>query len=251
MAIGILIGTVIVLSLALSFIPNVRRQRIWRVRMVTFVCRRILVILNVTCAMSWSESKSRSRSRAILLIPNHVSYLDAVIIHSFFPSIFITSKEVSETRGLGFLAKICGCSFVERRCRLNVRKDIQDLSSILLQGINVTLFPEGTTTPGTHIQAFKSSLLQAALESQCLVRPACIRYENIDGEPVTDLNRDIVAWYGDMTFFDHFCNLLRTKRILVSVFVLPELRFRRQKSRKIMALQAWEAIQMALETQNL
>jgi lyso-ornithine lipid O-acyltransferase len=79
----------------------------------------------------------------------------------------------------------------------------------------VTLFPEGSTSPGDGLMEFKKTLLESAVRSRCRVLPVAIKYLAVDGARYDESTRDTVAWYGDMTFFPHLVRLAATKSIEV------------------------------------
>jgi 1-acyl-sn-glycerol-3-phosphate acyltransferase len=158
-----------------------------------------------------------------LLISNHLSYLDILIISSLRPSCFVTSVEIKESFGLGPLTKIAGCLFVERRSRQNLSQEINEITEGLRQGLSVTIFPEATSTNGEQVIRFKRPLYAAAIEAEKSVLPLCLNYTSIDGKSVSLGNRDKVFWYGDMDFLPHLWNLLAANSVSVSVIALDTI----------------------------
>jgi len=74
----------------------------------------------------------------------------------------------------------------------------------------VVFFPEGTSSRGASVLPFKASLFEVAVQAELPVHTASIRYETPAGVTPAWLS---VAWWGDMTFFDHFLRLLTLPRI--------------------------------------
>lgn len=148
-----------------------------------------------------------------LVISNHMSYFDILILASVRPTIFISSVEIQKTPFLGFIASIGGTFFVERRNAKLVKLEIGKISELIKDGFNVVLFPEGTSTDGSQILPFRSSLLASATSAKVDVVPACIKYDRIDGEKFSSENCDYVCWYGDMSFAPHLWNYLKTKHV--------------------------------------
>lgn len=146
-----------------------------------------------------------------LIISNHMSYFDILIYSAVRPAVFISSVEMQNTPLLGFVAKLGGTFFVERRNPKLIKLEIGRMSELIAEGFNVVLFPEGTSTDGSVILPFRSSLLAAA--SGVEVVPACIKYEEIDGQPFSKDNCDYVCWYGDMTFAPHLWNFMKTNSV--------------------------------------
>jgi 1-acyl-sn-glycerol-3-phosphate acyltransferase len=213
--------------------PVVRRARGARVTQV--VSRLLLRVLNIRCALETESGEASFDRTPCLFLPNHVSYVDALLISAYVPAIFVTSREIEATPVLGQLTRATGCVFVERRHKGDVLRDVDQIAGLLNQGASVTLFPEGTTSPGDRLLAFKKTLLEAAVRSRCRVRPVAIEYLAVDGAPYDSSNRDAVAWYGDMRFFPHLIRLAATRSIDVRMTVMEAVPFRAHGSRKQLA----------------
>jgi 1-acyl-sn-glycerol-3-phosphate acyltransferase len=214
-----LFGVFIIGALILRFYAvtdvNKRRISIW---FTTKMCRIGLKVFGIKASSSGTENIAPSGR---LIISNHMSYLDIIIYASIAPTVFISSVEVRHTPFLGFVAALGGTFFVERRNPKLIRLEINGISELIESGFNVMLFPEGTSTDGSEILPFRSSLLAAAGDSVLIV-PACLRYDSIDGEFFSAKNCDYVCWYGDMSFAPHLWNFLSTKQTLArAVFFEP------------------------------
>jgi hypothetical protein len=62
-------------------------------------------------------------------------------------------------------------------------------------------------------------LFEASVATQKSILPITLNYRSIGGEKFNRNNRDVVCWYGEMTFFDHFLKILEQDKIEVEVFV--------------------------------
>lgn len=207
------------------------------VRLTRRLCGALIWLLNLRCEIDGLEALE-TNDKPLLILSNHMSYVDVIVLNALLPSVFVTSREIEETAVLGWITKAAGCAFVERRNIWQVQEDIVRLAALLSRGFNVTLFPEGSTSSGEEILEFKRTLLEAALRSRCRVIPVCLRYERVDGRPYGLTNKDSVAWYGKMTFFPHLWRLMLLRSIDVRVSVLGEVAFRGHKSRKRLAHEA-------------
>jgi len=195
----------------------------------------MLKLLNVTCIIEADASQDFDTHAGMLIIPNHMSYLDVLVINALFPAVFVTSREIEKTPVLGQITKVAGCTFIERRHKRDLHRDVDRLSALLNDGLNVTLFPEGTTTAGDQILDFKKSLFEAAIRSKARVVPVCLRYETVDGEAFSSANHETVAWYGSMEFLPHLLKLVSVSSITVRLTVLPDMQFRAHRCRKRLA----------------
>ncbi|HOK80025.1 MAG TPA: lysophospholipid acyltransferase family protein [bacterium] len=166
---------------------------------------------------------SQFQNKSYFIVSNHVSYIDILVISSFFPASFITSVEVAKDVFLGTLAMLGGSLFVERRKKSRLIKDLETVSDVLESNLNVVLFPEGTSSDGEKILPFKKTLFRAAIKHSVPVLPLYLRYVSVDGMPVSNNNRDLIYWYGDMKFFPHFMSLLKLNSINANLFILPEI----------------------------
>ncbi len=156
-------------------------------------------------------------NRGSLIVGNHMSYLDMIVLAAIRPSVFVTSVDMGATFFLGTMAEIGGALFVERRHRSRIGYDIAQIRHTLEEGLDVTLFPEGTSGNGDGVLPFKRSLLTAALDSGCPVLPVTLRYFEIEGKPFSELNRDLVCWYGEASFLPHFFRMLALASIRAKV----------------------------------
>jgi 1-acyl-sn-glycerol-3-phosphate acyltransferase len=75
------------------------------------------------------------------------------------------------------------------------------------------IFPEGTTSDGTGIREFKSTLFNLPAEENIPVMPISIRYTGINGKPAVSGLLYEVAWYGDMELMPHLWNVLGLRSI--------------------------------------
>ncbi len=184
--------------------------------------------------------------KSVLILSNHLSYVDIFVISSFFPVSFIASvDEVKSDLLLGKATELSGGFFVERRSRAGLRSEIEAISEILDLGINVALFPEGTTSSGDRVLPFKTPLLSIAEKAGVEILPLCIKYTGIDGEALTEKNRDLIYYYGDMKFFDHFFKLLSVKSVDAELMLLDRIDPRTASSRKEMARSVYDMINSA------
>ena len=182
---------------------------------VSFYSKILMRVLGIRA--EFKNSGLIKNEANFLIVSNHLSYLDVLILSSRFPAAFVTSQEVKESPFLGQIVSLAGCLFVERRNRSGIRNEIAALGSTLKCGMNVTIFPEATSTNGDGIKQFKRSLFEAALVNRKKVLPVTINYTSINSRPVDPSNRDILCWYGDMDFFPHFLKLLDQREILVEI----------------------------------
>ncbi len=158
-----------------------------------------------------------------LIVCNHLSYLDALVISSKLRANFITSTEIKETAGLGLLCRLAGCLFVDRQSIWKLKKEIQGIASHLKAGRSVVLFPEGTTSQGLRVGPYKSSLFESAALAGTPVVSLALKVERIGDAPANSENLDLYSWYGDMDFLPHLKKLCRAPEMTVSLMQLETI----------------------------
>ena len=162
-------------------------------------------------------------SESALITSNHLSYTDILLISAHTPTCFVTSLDIKRTPFLGQICMLAGCLFVDRKSRTNLPKEINEVTEGLKHGLNVTIFPEATSTNGEGVLRFRRPLFNAAIFAQVPVWPICINYQSIDGREVDVQTRDQVCWYGDMDFVTHLWKLCRAKQVKVSLELRPKI----------------------------
>jgi 1-acyl-sn-glycerol-3-phosphate acyltransferase len=110
-----------------------------------------------------------------LLVANHLSYLDIVLLSSLTPCVFVAKNEVKDWPVFGWFARLAGTVFVDRNDRRDAARANELIRSALREGALVVLFPEGTSSNGSTVLPFKSSLLQAAIGERVPFTGAALR----------------------------------------------------------------------------
>jgi 1-acyl-sn-glycerol-3-phosphate acyltransferase len=146
-----------------------------------------------------------------------------LVIGSIIPSIFVAKKEVASWFFLGRLVKLAGTVFVNRESKTASVKALDEIRKRLRNGINVVVFPEGTTNDGIDIKDFKSTFFQVPIEMKVPILPVSLLYSHIDGAPVTSETKDKIVWYADMRFLSHVWHLIGIRRIDVKVHLAPPI----------------------------
>ncbi|MDE2210849.1 MAG: 1-acyl-sn-glycerol-3-phosphate acyltransferase [Betaproteobacteria bacterium] len=176
----------------------------------------------------------------VLIVANHVSWLDIFVLNSVQPMRFIAKSELARWPLLGRLVRDVGTLFVERSRRHDAHRVTIEAHEALASGDIVAIFPEGTTTDGTRLLPFKSSLLQPIVNAQGAVQPVAMRYRAPDGSLST-----AAAYAGDTTFLASFWRICGERRIGVDVILPPALPVQRRHRREL-ASSAEAAIREAL-----
>jgi 1-acyl-sn-glycerol-3-phosphate acyltransferase len=150
---------------------------------------------------------------------NHISYLDIAVLSSIVPSVYVARHDMKSWPVVGWLACMAESVFIDRTSKKAALAAINEMEQKISNGLNVIVFPEGTTSDGRTISPFKSALFDLPVSGKMPVTPISIRYTHINGITTGEDKLDSIAWYGDMKLFPHIWNLLGMASIDVSVYV--------------------------------
>ncbi len=147
-----------------------------------------------------------------LLVCNHLSYLDILVIGSLTPCVFVAKNDVRHWPALGWFVTMAGTVFVHRGKRTQAAQSADEIGAALKKGILVALFPEGTSSGGETVLPFKSSLLESAAQHSHLLTAGLLEYELGDG----DASEEVCYWK-DMTLLPHLINLFSKREVRASL----------------------------------
>jgi 1-acyl-sn-glycerol-3-phosphate acyltransferase len=171
----------------------------------------------------------------LLIVANHVSWLDIFVLNTLQPARFIAKSELKRWPLVGLMIKGCGTLFIERERRRDAHRVNDDARRVLAAGDAIAIFPEGTTTDGKELLPFHGSLLQPVIDAQGHLQPVAIRYQNTDGT-----YNDAPAYVGDTSFMTSFWRVLGERNLVVDLTLPAALpatsRHRRELSRDAEAL---------------
>jgi len=158
-------------------------------------------------------------ARTVLVVANHLSYLDILVLARYFPGRFVAKSEIAGWPILGWMARAVGTIFVvQARARDVVRVD-GEMARTLAAGVAVLLFPEGRSTRGLEVERFKSSLLESAARAGVPCLAVALHYETPD-DPWAPAGT--VCWWGGMGFWSHAWNLVGLRCVDARLALAPE-----------------------------
>ena len=191
---------------ALLFSSSDKRRR-WRNRLSRLGARAVAWSMGMTIDVQGSPPEP-----PFCLVANHLSYMDAVVLMAHIRGVMMAKSEVSSWPLIGTLSRRIGTVFIDRETARDVVRVNTMIASLLESGDGIAFFPEGTTSDGSSVGRFKSSLLNYPAASTYPVHYAAIRY-------VTRTNEasERVCWWRDMTFATHVYHLARLGRFRAGV----------------------------------
>ncbi|MEK6806722.1 MAG: 1-acyl-sn-glycerol-3-phosphate acyltransferase [Pseudomonadota bacterium] len=145
-----------------------------------------------------------------LLVANHVSWLDIILIGCVEPTRFVAKSEIQHWPIAGWLANAMGTFYI-RRGKGGAKPLLEKVVPHLQAGGSFILYPEGTTTDGASVLPFHARLFQAAIEAQCPVQPLALRFSHgADGS-------NVAPFIGDDDLASHMLRLLKEPALIAEV----------------------------------
>ncbi len=138
-----------------------------------------------------------------LVVSNHLSYLDILIISAAMPCFFVAKMEIDRWPFFGKAARTGGTIFVDRSSLASAMSVAEQISERLNLPVPVLLFPEGTSTDGAEVLRFHSRLIDPATSADAPITAAALRYVIEGGVEEREL-----CWYGDEQFVTHLWKVL-------------------------------------------
>ncbi len=115
-------------------------------------------------------------SGTVLMVSNHVSWADILVLGARWPFTFLAMHEVGGWPVIGWLARQVGTLFIDRG--RGAPGAIRQVTETLQSGESVILFPEGRTSPGNEIRRFHPRIFQAAVNAGVPVQPIALVYQD-------------------------------------------------------------------------
>ena len=256
------LGTAIrLLVCALAFAglvgPHVLSLRFGRGRlaahMPTYFHRVFLALFAVRVTQSGSPP---ALGEPALVLSNHISWLDIVVLGSLRPLSFVAKSEIAGWPLVGGLARLQRTVFIDRARRSATASVNATVAGRLADGDLIVLFAEGTTSDGTRLLPFRSSLVgaaRAALDGEgggrdrIRLQPLAITYPRRNGLPLVRSERPGVAWYGDMELAPHLATFVAEGPIDVHVVWGEPITFEAGTDRKHATALAEASVRRALQ----
>jgi 1-acyl-sn-glycerol-3-phosphate acyltransferase len=153
---------------------------------------------------------------AVLVVANHISWLDIASLHAAGPRVrFVSKSAVAHWPLIGRLAHTAGTLFIERERKRDALRVVHEIAGALKNGDAVGVFPEGTTGLGDTVLPFHANLLQAAISTATPVQPVVLRYSE-PGRAVSAA----AQYVGSTTLVGSVFKLVRARGVVVHVSFL-------------------------------
>ncbi len=195
-----------------SSIPGYGRRR-RRSACLRQASRRMLRGLRINV-----EVMGKLRTGASLVVANHQSWLDVLVLTAAAPMIPVAKADIFNWPMIGGLARRTGTIKVDRRTWRALPALVAEMTLALRQGHRVQVFPEATTRCGGAIDQFYRAAFQAALDAAVVVQPAALSYFDHLGNPTR-----LAAFVGDAELVDSLRKVLRAPALRVRLQWIPAI----------------------------
>lgn len=172
----------------------------------------------------------------VIFVGNHLSYLDIPVLTTLIPGSFVAKNDVEKWPLFGTLGRLQRTVFISRR-RQDAGGVYHELEKRLEEQSPLIIFPEGTSSCGSDILPFKSTVFGPLLNKNIKIQPFTIRTNS----------QSHYAWHGDMTLPPHLWNFSKSQGAFLEIIfheVLPAACF---TDRKLLSSQCWNSVQQGLD----
>lgn len=196
------------------------------------------------------ERGSRSSDTPLLILANHASWLDILVIGARTPVVFVAKSEIARWPLFGWLAKMQRTIFVERQRRQTTGATAREIGDRMVSGDAVVLFAEGTSSDGIRVLPFRSALVGAVHHTlgnsthhdKVMVQPMSLAYTGFGGLPVGRALQPRIAWYGDVDLVPHLIGICTSGAIDVTLTWGEAVAYDMSADRKTIARHAEQAV---------
>lgn len=148
-----------------------------------------------------------------LVVSNHLSWLDILVIQSLMPGVFVAKAEVGRWPLIGAMARSCATIFVDRATARSAHAMVDSTVAAFEQRYTVVAFPEGTSTDGSDLARFHANVFEGAIRAQAQVQPVSLRYVDAN----TGLPAESAHFTGETTLLASLRKVLASSSIKTQV----------------------------------
>ena len=154
----------------------------------------------------------------VLLVANHVAWLDIPLLGGYSSIRFLSKQEVENWPVIGWLANCAGTLYIERGKQGAAQLAADRISASLRAGDAVLVFPEATTTNGHNVRPFHARLFSSAMEADAPIQPIALRYRSEQGEPCGR-----VPYVDEMSLLSNLLGFLGEKTLYMEIHYLAPI----------------------------
>lgn len=187
-----------------------------RAQHIQKMARKMLKILHIRVEAAGNPP---ARLDGILVVSNHLSWLDTAGILSLYPVSFVAKQEIARWPFLGNIVRAADSIFIDRSRRKDTEYINRLIAARLETGGNVAFFPEARTSEnGRDMMPFKAALFESAIAAQTKIQPVAQSYFDAAGKPTA-----AAAYFGDTSFLRCVMNIIKEPEITLRLHFLPQI----------------------------
>jgi 1-acyl-sn-glycerol-3-phosphate acyltransferase len=233
------VAVIVAAAVTSPVIPLLTRDA--RARLMRAFARGVLGALGVRHTM-----RGRLPRRGALIVANHVSWLDVLVLLAYAPVRPLAKREVRSWPVIGSIGAAAGAVFIDRDRPRTLPRAVADVAAALRAGHAVAAFPEGTTWCGRSGGRFRPALFQAAIDAGAPVAPVTLRFAlseaRTDDADTDDAGTTVAAYIGEDTLLASVRRVIMARGLRVALYAHPALYPMPGASRRVLARAAQLAV---------
>ncbi|MFI6321413.1 lysophospholipid acyltransferase family protein [Nonomuraea sp. NPDC050556] len=195
--------------------PGTRMTVFWSRLLLRSLGIRLIVRQGFAVYGGAATARAVPEATAGLLVANHLSWLDPLVMAASLPCRIVAKREVAGWPLVGGLAAGSRALLIDRDSLYGLPDAVAAIAAALREGESVAAFPEGTTWCGKGGGRFRPAVFQAALDARVPVRPVALRYRE-SGRSST-----APAYVGDDSLVASLRRVIEVRGLIAEVTVLP------------------------------
>ena len=153
-----------------------------------------------------SNTKEKIPDEPCIFMANHRSYLDAILIPSNFPLVFVAKASVKNWPIFGWGGRAMDTVWVNRNSKKSRNETRKQLKIRLEKEKTILIFPEGKTHTGPEILKLNPGMFHTVADGGFSITAIAIEYQNPN-----------IAFVGNDLFIPHFIKTFGSSSIRVKV----------------------------------
>ncbi len=180
-----------------------------------------------------------------VIIANHISWLDVILLCRYYQGHFIAKKEIQSWPLLGAMISAIGTLFIERSKKRDTKLIAGQIQQIIQNRHNIIFFPEARTGDGKKINKIYPALFQYAIDAAMDIQPVLLVYHDSSGIP-----SDAVPYRKDQNLLTSVWQVLGQKEIHAHIYLLQSISTKNKERKSLAAkieLQLQQQLQKAID----
>ena len=150
-------------------------RKLFFVHYVLSIWASIYTIFNPFWRVSIENRLVLNKSKTYVIVSNHQSLLDILILFRLFKHFkWVSKTEIFRVPVIGWIMILNKYIKVKRGDKKSILKMMETCKKVLKSGISILMFPEGTRSVDGNLGVFKDGAFNLALETQTDILPIII-----------------------------------------------------------------------------